>query len=85
MILSFTKLQFDQKDYVKKVYNVFISIHYIFRFIQDGSTFVHMLSLGSLQFCGFVKNAKLPKLSESVKSTTPDVDVDHPLSLAAGK
>lgn len=57
----------------------------IFRFIQDGSTFVHMLSLGSLQFCGFVKNAKLPKLSEFVKSTTPKVDVDHPLSLAAGK
>lgn len=53
-------------------------------FIQDGSTFVHMLSLGSLQFCGFVKNAKLPKLSEFVKSTTPKVDVDHPLSLAAG-
>ena len=30
MILSFTKLQFVQKDYVKKMYNVFISIHYIF-------------------------------------------------------
>ncbi|XP_061181595.1 glycogen debranching enzyme-like isoform X2 [Saccostrea echinata] len=53
-------------------------------FIQDGSTFVQMLSLGSVQFCGYVKNAKLPGLSKTLKSTTSDADIEHPLSLAAG-
>lgn len=64
--------------------NMFLITGFSYRFIQDGSTFVQMLSLGSLQFCGYVKNAKLPKLSLTMKSTTPNVDVDHPLSLAAG-
>ena len=62
------------------------------RFVKDGSTFVQALSLGSIQFCGFVRSAKLPPLSPNLKNPKPRVEVnmltneteEAPVSLAAG-
>ena len=60
--------------------------------MQDGSTFVQALALGSTQFCGFVRSARLPPLSPNLKDPKPRVEVnlrtnqveEAPISLAAG-
>ena len=60
--------------------------------MKDGSTFVQALSLGSIQFCGFVRSAKLPPLSPNLLDPKPRVAVvmqtneteEAPVSLAAG-
>nr|KAG5710257.1 hypothetical protein BaRGS_008973 [Batillaria attramentaria] len=60
-------------------------------FVKDGSTFVQALSLGSIQFCGFVRSAKLPPLSlrldprprVEINMLTSDQE-DAPVTLAAG-
>ena len=62
------------------------------RFVKDGSTFVQALSLGSIQFCGFVRSARLPPLSCNL-DPKPRVEVnmqtnlseEAPVSLAAGE
>ncbi|XP_070195748.1 glycogen debranching enzyme-like isoform X2 [Littorina saxatilis] len=60
-------------------------------FVKDGSTFVQALSMGSTQFCGFVRSAKLPLLSPNldpkprteVSMLTNEVE-EAPVSMAAG-
>ncbi|XP_052826586.1 glycogen debranching enzyme isoform X2 [Octopus bimaculoides] len=42
-------------------------------FIQQGSSFVQALSLCSIQFCGFVKNAELPPLADDLEAPRPNV------------
>ncbi|KAL5016234.1 hypothetical protein ScPMuIL_005823 [Solemya velum] len=61
-------------------------------FIKDGSTFVQVLSLGSVQFCGYVKSSRLPQLSPNLLDPKPPVIINEEtkekeqacLSLAAG-
>lgn len=59
-------------------------------FIKDGSTFLKLLAMGAVQFCGYVKTSKLPPLSPDLAPPKPPVDEDNPdkpettLSLAAG-
>ncbi|XP_063431014.1 glycogen debranching enzyme-like [Mytilus trossulus] len=56
-------------------------------FIKDGSTFLKILAMGAVQFCGYVKTSKLPPLSPNLSSPKPPVDEDDKeatLSLAAG-
>ena len=65
-----------------------------YSFVKDGSTFVQSLAMGSVQFCGFVADAKLPRLSPQIKSPLPPVtkdddaeesdSIEATLSLAAG-
>ena len=49
-----------------------------------------ILALGAIQFCGYVKNAKLPPLSPQLEPPKPPLDEDDSeklegtLSLAAG-
>ena len=60
--------------------------------MRDGSTFVQALALGSTQFCGFVRSARLPPLSQSLHEPKPRTEVnvksglteEAPVSLAAG-
>lgn len=63
----------------------------MYSFVKDGSTFVQALALGSVQFCGYVRSAKLPQLSgrlipkpreETVIAT--GITEQAPVSLAAG-
>ncbi|GAB1601007.1 glycogen debranching enzyme-like isoform X1 [Argonauta hians] len=42
-------------------------------FVQEGSSFIQALALGSIQVCGFVKNAELPPLAEELDSPRPNV------------
>lgn len=60
-------------------------------FVREGSTFVQALSLGSIQFCGFVRSARLPPLApkldpkprmEIVMNTSEQEEA--PVSMAAG-
>ena len=59
--------------------------------MKDGSTFVQALALGSTQFCGYVRSAKLPPLSPyldpkprtEVVMSTGEVE-EAPVSMAAG-
>lgn len=44
-----------------------------FSFIQQGSSFIQALSLCSIQFCGFVKNAELPPLADDLEAPRPNV------------
>ncbi|KAL4235669.1 hypothetical protein ACF0H5_004064 [Mactra antiquata] len=63
-------------------------------FVADGSTFVQALSMGSVMFCGFVKDALLPFLSPYLDAPKPPtravetkegpVKEEACLSLAAG-
>ncbi|KAK3584948.1 hypothetical protein CHS0354_009632 [Potamilus streckersoni] len=60
-------------------------------FVHDGSTFVQALALGSIQLCGFVKNAKLPPLAPDLAPPKPSTieieegkEVEACLTLAAG-
>lgn len=67
----------------------FIDNYYLlyFSFIKDGSTFLKILAMGAVQFCGFVKTSKLPPLSPNLSLPKPPVDEDDKeatLSLAAG-
>lgn len=63
-------------------------------FVADGSTFIQALSMGSVMFCGYVKNSRLPFLSPNLENPKPPtVQVEKKggttqeeacLSLAAG-
>lgn len=58
---------------------------------MNGSTFVRALALGSLQFAGFIKSAKLPALSPSLSPPNPPIkEIDGQktqacVTLSAGK
>ncbi|XP_041357957.1 glycogen debranching enzyme-like isoform X2 [Gigantopelta aegis] len=68
-----------------------MAIQLLSDFVKDGSTFVQSLAMGSIQFCGFVRNSKLPPLSKDFK---PELRIERdvktgeelvaPLSMAAG-
>ncbi|XP_076440742.1 glycogen debranching enzyme-like isoform X2 [Babylonia areolata] len=60
-------------------------------FVKDGSTFVQALALGSIQFCGFVRSAKLPAMSPKLnpkvrteKNMITGEEEEAPVSMAAG-
>ncbi|XP_064607423.1 glycogen debranching enzyme-like isoform X2 [Liolophura sinensis] len=58
-------------------------------FVNDGSTFLHALAMGSVQFCGVVKSSVLPELSASLTNPPPgevdeDANIKRNLTLAAG-
>ncbi|KAK3091545.1 hypothetical protein FSP39_020658 [Pinctada imbricata] len=63
-------------------------------FVRDGSSFAQYLAMGSVEFCGFVADAKLPHLSPNIKQPKPPTVEDQSkdgegmveatLSLAAG-
>ncbi|KAL8625730.1 hypothetical protein ACOMHN_044005 [Nucella lapillus] len=60
-------------------------------FVKDGSTFVQALALGSIQFCGYVRSAKLPPMSPKLnptfrkeKNMLTGEEEEAPVSMAAG-
>ncbi|XP_060552915.1 glycogen debranching enzyme-like isoform X1 [Ruditapes philippinarum] len=63
-------------------------------FVADGSTFIQALAMGSVMFCGYVKNSRLPFLSPDLEPPKPPTikvetkdgseEEEACLSLAAG-
>lgn len=60
-------------------------------FVKDGSTFVQALALGSIQFCGYVRSAKLPPMSPKLipklrteRNMQTGEEEEAPVSMAAG-
>jgi glycogen debranching enzyme len=62
--------------------------------VADGSTFIQALAMGSVMFCGYVKNSRLPFLSPDLEPPKPPTikvetkdgseEEEACLSLAAG-
>ena len=63
---------------------VILNYHF-FSFVQNGSSFLKALSLGSLQFVGLSRTASLPALSPQLyHGPSSGADMPTPMSLAAG-
>ncbi|CAF1661755.1 unnamed protein product, partial [Didymodactylos carnosus] len=50
-------------------------------FIQEGSSFIRALAMGSVQLCGHVRNARLPLLSPNLTEPKPSVEFDEQLKI----
>lgn len=60
------------RDYLALV----VVIKFVTSFVTHGSTFVRALSLGSLQFGGYIKSADLPILSPNLAPPKPPTRKD---------